>query len=145
MDATRPWSTGVGVAVGGLLLAACGAAADDTYVIENDPGKADPIAGSDLSRVSVTEQASRRLGIETEPVRRAHGGTVIPAEAVFVDNHGTWWVYTNEARNVFVRHEIEILRQNHRRVVLSSGPPAGTVVVTVGVAELYGIEAETGH
>ncbi len=37
------------------------------------------------------------------------------------------------------------MRHRQGLTLLSSGPGAGTEVVTVGVAELYGIEAEVGH
>lgn len=145
MHPTSTWAATLSTLLGVLLLSACGAALDDSYVIENDPGKADPIAGSDLSRVSVTEQAAERLGIETDQVARAPGGSVVPSTAVFVDAEGVWWVYTTEEPNVFVRHEVEIARQDAGRAFLSSGPAPQTSVVTVGVAELYGIETEIGH
>lgn len=130
---------------GALLLTACGAAVDDTYVIENDPGKAEPIAGTDLSRVSLTDRAVQRLGIETTPVAESPDSTIVPSTALFVDTHGEWWVYTAEGSNVFVRHKVEIAHQDDGRAVLSSGPEPRTEVVTIGVAELYGIEEEIGH
>ena len=33
----------------------------------------------------------------------------------------------------------------HDGVVLLDGPPAGTLIASVGVAELYGTELEVGH
>jgi len=124
----------------------CGPPVDDSYVIENDPGKVEHIDGTDLAKVSLTPKAAQRLQIETTPaLETADGDAVVPATAIFVDPDGIWWVYTSVGRNAFVRHEVEIGREDGRQVFLSSGPDAGTEIVTVGVAELYGIEAEVGH
>ena len=52
--------------VAGLLFSACGQAAVPRA---DEPAQVEPIAGSDLSRVILTEKAVERLGIETAPVR----------------------------------------------------------------------------
>jgi len=44
-----------------------------------------------------------------------------------------------------VRQEIEIDRVDGDSVMLSDGPPAGTKVVTVGAAEVWGTEFEVAH
>lgn len=128
-----------------ILVTSCGGAVSDEYVIENNPGVVEHIEGSELSKVSLTEQAMERLDVQTAEVDESLSGVVVPQAAVFVDPDGSWWVYTNPEPFVFVRHEIEIERERGRRVFLSSGPRAGTEVVVVGVAELYGIEAEVSH
>jgi hypothetical protein len=128
-----------------ILVTSCGGAVSDEYVIENNPGAVEHIEGSELSRVSLTEQAMERLDVRTTEVDESRSGVVVPQAAVFVDPDGRWWVYTNPEPFVFVRHEIEIERERGRRVFLSSGPRAGAEVVVVGVAELYGIEAEVSH
>jgi hypothetical protein len=46
---------------------------------------------------------------------------------------------------VFVRHEVGLVRDDAGVALLSAGPPAGTPVVTVGVAEVAGVEDEVGH
>ena len=86
----------------------------------------------------------RRIDIDTTPVEKNATGLVVPSSAVFVDPNGVWWVYTNPEPLVFVRHEIGIEREEAGIAHLSSGPEAGTEVVTVGVPELYGVE-EDGH
>jgi len=70
---------------------------------------------------------------------------VVPYAAVLYDAHGDTWVYTNPEPLVFVRHRIMVDYINGDQAVLSEGPPAGTVVVTVGGAELFGAEFEIGH
>jgi hypothetical protein len=58
-------------------------------------------------------------------------------------------VYTSTDDLSFVREHIEVEGIEGNRAVLSEGPAAGTEVVTVGVAELFGAEhgigADDGH
>lgn len=128
-----------------FLLSGCAGPVSDAYVIENDPGRVEHVDGSELGRVTLTEAAAERLRVATVPVTRVDGRLVVPATAIFVDPEGTWWVYTNPEPFVYVRHEIAVARENDDRAFLSSGPAPGVDVVTVGVAELYGVEAEVGH
>jgi hypothetical protein len=58
--------------------------------------------------------------------------------------NGAAWVYTAPEPLVYVRHPIVVDYVEGDRAVLSKGPPPGTAVVTVGVAELYGIEVGVG-
>lgn len=127
------------------LLASCAGATSDEYVIENDPGSVEHVEGSDLGRVTLTDGAAGRLELRTTEVVRQGRHLAVPDKAVFVDPEGAWWVYTNPEPGVYVRHEIAMARQRNGLVLFSSGPAVGTDVVTVGVAELYGIEAEVGH
>ena len=127
------------------LLSGCAGAVSDAYVIENEPGTSHHIAGTELSRVTLTEDAVERLGIDTTPVTATGRHLVVPMSAVFVDTEGAWWVYTNPRPAVYVRHEIEVGREQSGRAILAHGPAEGTEVVTVGVAELYGVEFAVGH
>jgi hypothetical protein len=128
-----------------LLLSSCAGAVVDKYTIEHEPASVEHIDGTDHVRVTLTERAVQRLGIDTTPVAQTANGLVVPSSAVFVDPEGVWWVYTNPEPLVFVRHEIAITREEGGVAFLSSGPPAGTEVVTVGVTELYGVEEGVGH
>lgn len=127
------------------LLAACGGTVSDAYVVENDPGSVEEVAEGEIPRVSVTEGAARRLQIATTAVEPAGDALTVPNTAVFVDTHGIWWVYTNPEPLVFERAEVDIVDEDDTHVVYQSGPEAGTEVVTVGVAELAGIEEDSGH
>ena len=69
---------------------------------------------------------------------------VIPYAAVIYDLHGETWVYTNPEPLVFVRHPIHVDYIEGDLAVLLEGPPAGTEVATVGVAELLGTEFGVG-
>jgi hypothetical protein len=100
--------------------------------------------------VKLTESAAKRLDIQTEPVRRASAAGVeapiaIPYAAIIYDAEGGTWVYTEAEPLVFVRAPIEVAQIEGSEAVLSKGPPAGTSVVKVGAAELYGTEFEVDH
>jgi len=70
---------------------------------------------------------------------------VVPYAAVVYDAHGASWVYTNPTPLTFVRHPISVDYIEGDLAMLSDGPSPGTMVVTSGVAELFGTEFEVGH
>ena len=117
------------------LLTAC--APKSTTVEKIEPFKLEPIEGSDFQRVILTEKAAKRLDIQTAPIR---AGNVIPYAAVLYGLEGETWAYTNPEPLVFVRQSIVIDQINGDSVTMSEGPEAGTAVVIIGVAELYGAE-----
>jgi len=125
-----------------LLLSACREVSEE-HVID-EPSKVEPIEGTDIARVTLTEPAAARLGIETAQVEREGEQIVVPSAAVMVDPGGVFWVYTNPEPLVFVRHEISIDHEIGDWAYLTGGPPVGTDIVTVGVPELYGTETGIG-
>jgi len=127
-----------------VLLAACGDPISDKYVIEDDPATLEDVAGSELKKVTLTEQANQRLGIETDKVSVSGDNLVVPSGALWLDVQGVFWVYMNPEPNVFLRHPVTVVDDDGARAVLSSGPPDGTTIVTVGVPELFGAEVGVG-
>ncbi len=125
-----------------LVLTACGGTIEDEYVIEHQPYRLEPVEGQDVLKVILTEAAVEHVGIETAPVEKRGSELVVPYDAVYIDAHGGFWVYTNPEPRVFVRAPIEITRETSTKAYLAEGPPAGTPVVTVGAPELYGTETE---
>lgn len=109
------------------------------------PAELERVEGESVSRVTLTPRAAERLGIETTAVRTSGEGTAVPYAALIYDPHGEAWVYTSPERLVFVRAPVDVERIEGTRAYLSSGPTAGTAVVNVGGAELYGAEFELGH
>lgn len=109
------------------------------------PAALEQVDGESLSRVVLTPHAAERLGIETAPVRTSAEGTAVPYAALIYDPQGGTWVYTSPERLVFVRAPIEVERIEGELAYLSKGPASGTEVVTVGGAELYGVEFELGQ
>ncbi len=144
LQRVRPALAGLPILTG-LLVCSCGGAVVDTYAIEHEPAVVEPIDGSDQVRITLEEQAARRLEIDTTPVEQNATGLAVPSSAVFVDPNGTWWVYTNPEPLVFIRHEIGLEREEAGIAHLSTGPQAGTEVVIVGVPELYGLEDAVAH
>lgn len=132
------------VPLAAVVLAACGGSVSDEYVIEEQPYTLEPVEGQDVLRVILEESAVERLGIETASVEERGSKLVVPFDAVFIDAHGDFWVYTNPEPFEFVRAPIKVAHETVTEATLSDGPPAGTEVVTVGIPELYGTETEFG-
>ena len=130
-----------------LPLSACGAQIPVTgEESEAKPVVLDPIVGTDLNRLTLTEKAAERLGLETAPVRaeQVDGAEqlVVPYAALLYDPSGVTWVYVNVEPLVFVRQAIVVDSIQGDDVFLSEGPEAGANVVTLGATELFGSESE---
>jgi hypothetical protein len=138
MSHRRRWMTGV-LIIAGLLLSACASVADEEEAL-HDPATLEPIEGSDVSRLTLTEEAAVRLDIEVDPVLGTGSTTTIPYAAVFYTATGDTWTYTNPEPLTFVRVPIVVDHIRGNDVFLSDGPPSGMDVVTQGAAELYGTE-----
>ena len=137
------------VAAGALSLSACSGEASSGYDYEtashHEPAKLEPIKGTDVQRVIFDAEGAKRVGLKTAPIRQNGQETVIPYGAVIYTADGGTYTYTAPEPLTYVRQEIEIDRVDGDSVMLSDGPPAGTEVVTVGTAEVYGSEFEMAH
>jgi hypothetical protein len=127
----------------GLHLSACAltpaSRADDPDI--GDPARVERIGQTNLNRVILTADASKRLDIQTAQITDPK---VVPYAAMFYDLRGTTWVYTNPAPLTFVRQSISVDSINGDRALLSVAIPIGTKVVIVGAPELYGTEFPGG-
>lgn len=136
--------------IGCLQLAACAQAATSAGGGGDvpEPAKVEPIAGTDVSRVILTADAAARIGIQTATVQQRQTAgtsrTVVPYSAVIYDLHGDAWVYTNPSPLTYVRAAIHADHIDGDQTVLVNGPPAGTAIVTIGAAELFGAELGIG-
>jgi hypothetical protein len=132
-----------------LVLAAALAAGCSQAVLEatDEPAAVvEPIAGTDIQKVTLTEEAATRIGLETAAVSAdASGQAVVPSAAVIYDANGATWVYTNPDGLEFVRVSITVAAIDGSDAVITQGPSTGTRVVIVGVAELYGTEFGVGE
>jgi hypothetical protein len=120
------------------LLPACGGQIPVTGAEKIAPSKLEPIEGTDLSRVILTEKAAERIGVQTVPVK----GRVVPYSAVIYDTEGQTWIYTNPAPLTFVREPVAINFIEGDQAYLSQELKSKAPIVIIGVAEIYG--AETG-
>jgi uncharacterized protein YcfL len=142
---TRNYWIFAALIVAALMLTGCTQTATPAAA---QPVTLEPIGDTELNRVILTERALQRLDIQTAPVSEAQvdGKTraVVPYAALLYDLHGENWIYTNPEPLVFVRQAVKVERIDGDSAVLAEGPPVGTAVVTVGVAELYGADTGVG-
>jgi hypothetical protein len=139
-----------GVCLAATPLSACGSGSDEaTTAKDGEPADVAPVKGTNVEQVKLTAQAARRVGIRTAPVEqvkirgRSGGDRVrkaIPYSAVLYAADGKAFAYTSPRPLLFVRAPIVIADITGDHAVLSSGPPVGAAVVTIGGSELYGTE-----
>ena len=126
----------------GLVLAA---GESGTSAKKERPSKVEAIEGSKVKRVTVTEMAAKRLDIQTGEVSKEADQLITPYASILYDIGGGTGVYTVPQPLTFVRHSVVVHAIKGDKVWLKEGPAAGTKIVTVGVAELYGAEKGVGH
>ena len=90
--------------------------------------------------ITLSEAAERRLGITTAPVTADSAGLVVPYAALVYGTDGATAVFVETKPLAYQRTPVTVAVRNGDQVVLTAGPPADTEVVTVGAAELVGIE-----
>lgn len=140
------------VALVGLALPLSGCKKESTAP-KYHPAKLEDSDQKGIKKVTLDARAAERTGIETTTVREemvtlASGASmrkVIPYGALMYDKKGSTWTFTNPTPLVFVRAAVVVDDIKGDQVILAEGPPAGTVVVTVGAAELMGAEQKYGH
>jgi hypothetical protein len=136
---TSRWPMVALLLAAGLLLSACATPAASPT--KPKPATTETVAGSTLKRVILTEEAARRIDLRTEPIRLEGGARVMPYSAIVYDKSGSTWAYTpTEQPLTFVRERIDVGSVLGKLAYLDGGPAPGTQVVTVGMAELFGVE-----
>jgi RND family efflux transporter MFP subunit len=78
------------------------------------------------------------------PLRAAASELTVPSSAVVLDAWGGAWVYRCDGPR-YTRARVDATRRVGDEVVLARGPGAGSCVVSVGAAELFGTEFPPGH
>jgi hypothetical protein len=133
---------GLAVAVAALVCAGC-TEVESEPAAGYEPSKLEPVKGQDgFQRVTFTPEGAKRVGLRTATVRRRGKHTVVPYAALLYSPEGRAYVYTSPRPLEYLRAEIQVQSIEGDRMVLSGGPPAGSEVVTVGAAEVYGTELE---
>jgi hypothetical protein len=128
-----------------VLVGACAQSTEPETTADEGVARIEDIAGSDVKKITLTDEAAERIGVETVPVAAADGGRIqVPSATVLYDQQGRTWVFTEPEHDVFVREQVEVIGTNGEDMILSTGPAADTPVVTVGVPELYGTELGVG-
>jgi multidrug efflux pump subunit AcrA (membrane-fusion protein) len=129
---------GLALAAVALPIAGCTEVETETAT-GYEPATLEPVKGNeDLQLVRFTAEGAKRVDLQTASVRR----NVVPYAALIYDPEGKTFVYTSPKPLEYLREEVKVDRIDGDRVLLTRGPPAGTRVVTVGAAEVYGTELE---
>jgi hypothetical protein len=129
------------------VLAACADTAGEEEEAAGDgPATVEAVEGSDIARVTLTDDAARRIDLQTDVVGSSSDGAIqIPYAAVLYDPDGHAWAFVKLDELTFEREPIEVDHVDGDVAVLSSGPAAGTEVATTGAPQLYGAELGVGE
>jgi len=125
-----------------LLVSGCKV---DKVEDKHHPAKLEETDQKGIMRVVLEARAVERIGLQTTQVAEENGRRVVPYGAIMYDTKGETWTFTNPQPLTYVRHKVVVADIEGDRVTLAEGPPAGTVVVTVGATELMGAEHKYGH
>jgi hypothetical protein len=131
----------------GLTGCASTSASTATEAAEGPPAKVAAIEGKNVKRVELTENAAKRIGVETVAIAAAPTGTTVPYAAVIYSADGNTWVYAVTGQRTYVREQVTVANVGGAKgteAFLSAGPAVGTEVVKTGVIELYGAELGVG-
>jgi len=147
----RKWNRGVAalLVLATVPLSGCAEVAVATAT-KPKPYKLEKPEGTSLTRLRIEQRVFDRVRIKTSTVREVNrfGGEtarkVVDYSAVVYEPKGDTAIYTNPEPLVFVRQPIKVDYIDGDVAVLVDGPPAGTAVVTVGTAELLGMEFGVG-
>jgi len=129
----------------GLVLSACG----------NSPTSAEKIEPITLEKIDdtrnrliLTDRAAERLDIQTVAVSETSMDEstylVVPYSSIIYDLTGGVWVYVNPAPLTYHREQVVVETIDGESVLLTDGPAVGTMVVSIGVPELYGSDTGVG-
>lgn len=124
----------------GLALTGCEGVASN--VVDYQPYELEPVEGTDFQRVRLGAETAAKIDLQTAEVRADGQQTTIPHAALIYNPEGDAFVYTMPEPLTYVRAPVEVGRAVGDRALLVGGPAAGTVVVTVGAAELLATEYE---
>src|SRR5436309_1747240 len=115
MDRRRDPRLAVCLILLGVTLSGCASAARGEPAEQGQPSKVEHIAGSDRSRVVLTADAAKRVGITTVPIAAAPAAkgtdgprSVIPLAAILYDKDGRTWTYTEQRPLTFVPVQVAI-------------------------------------
>lgn len=117
----------------GALAGGCGGAATSS---------SPPASRIQHGNIVLSAQGAQRIGVQTELARSRSGrvGVTVPFSAVVYDSSGKAYAFTSPAPLTFTEVPVRISHISGSTAYLSSGPPAGTRVVTVGAEELFGVQ-----
>jgi hypothetical protein len=134
--------------IGAVLLAS--GCQRETVAQKHSPAKVDSTEVKGIMRVTLDARAAERIGLQIAPVQEAivdgRAWKVVPYGAVMYDTKGDTWAFTSPSQNSlsFVRHPVVVEDIVGDKAFLAEGPPAGTLIVVVGAAEVMAAEHKYG-
>lgn len=137
------------IAIAALQVSGCDTS--DPHAVHAKPVSVEYDANSGLGTVTLTAKGAERIGLKTVEImeqsvsRSSTPRLTVPYSSLIYDPQGGTWVYASPAPLIFMRKKIDIDYIEGDVVILNSGPEVGTVVASVGVAEIYGSEFAVGH
>jgi hypothetical protein len=139
MTTGRSYGIAALLVAAGLALAGCGSA-KGADVTPTKIASVETQAAGAPGVVTLADAAVKRLGVQTAPVTAGPAGLGVPYGALVYQADGSAWVFVETAPRSYQRAPIAVAGIAGDQVSLTSGPPVGTQVVTVGAAELVGVE-----
>jgi hypothetical protein len=147
MPSAARWLQGSALTCAALLLFTGCAELEEASGSGYSPATVEEVEGADVKQVTFVADAARRVDLRTAVVRQVGEHTLVPYASLVYDAAGQVWVYTVPEPLTYMRAPVTVDRIIGDRVLLASGPAAGTRVVTVGATEVYGTELDIagGH
>jgi hypothetical protein len=150
MPARQLTRTGaVALLLAGIAVTGCARSGAGEIATGDEPAVVTPVEGSEnLHLIQLTDDAASRIGLtlttvsaaaKAGPVDGAHPEAV-DAGAIIYDSSGATWVFVQQQHLTFQRAQVVVSRVIGDTAVLRSGPPVGSQVALVGVAEIKGAE-----
>ena len=130
----------IAVLVAGLVLAACDEV--PSTQVKSEPFKLVSLKGTDIKLVKLDDRIARNIDLQTAVVRGNARQKTVPHKALIYNPEGKVFVYTRPKPETYLRAPVAVKRVVGDHAVLSRGPRPGTIVVTVGAAELLATEYE---
>ena len=129
-----------------LGLSGCGANVEAATEAANPPVVLERLEGESPTRETLTEEAAKRLDIQTGEVEDIVVDGVqrkaVPYAAIIYDTEGATWVYESTGPLTFVRQPVVVDDIQGDQAIVTEGPDSGSKVVTTGAEELFGAESE---
>ncbi|HJV12311.1 MAG TPA: hypothetical protein VJ625_00300 [Propionibacteriaceae bacterium] len=126
-----------------VIAATAGCAEIESVTAEPyEPAHLESTGPDKPKRVILTEEAVQRTEVQTTKIRLEDGDLEVEHAALIYDQKGKTWVFTVVGPRTYVRAPVKIKEIDDELMILASGPPPGTEVVTVGAIELWGTELE---
>ena len=143
LHAHHPGRWVAALALAALSVTACAKTGGEED-LGNRGATLDTVPGSDTGAVTLTDVAEHRIDLKTAAIEQAASGMSIPYAALLYDPEGKTWTFVKIGDRTFQRQPVTVDHIDGDTAFLTEGPKAGSEVVVVGAAELYGVEEGVG-